>query len=41
MANKSRKDRTNVVGEVRFTVDREEYKIKAVDGFSFGTPDEH
>ena len=41
--HKSTKDATIVVveGEMRFTVDRKEYTLKAIDSFSFGTTDEH
>jgi len=41
--HKSTKDATIIVleGAMRFTVDRKEYELKAMDTFSFGTADEH
>ena len=41
--HKSTKDATIVVveGSMRFTADRKEYTLKAMDTFSFGTADEH
>jgi quercetin dioxygenase-like cupin family protein len=41
--HKSTKDATIVVveGAMRFTVDRKEYELKAMDTFSFGIKDEH
>ena len=41
--HKSTKDATIMVveGTMRFTVDRKDYELKAMDTFSFGTADEH
>jgi quercetin dioxygenase-like cupin family protein len=41
--HKSTKDATIIVveGAMRFTVDRKDYELKAMDTFSFGTIDEH
>ena len=41
--HKSTKDATIIIveGAMRFTVDRKEYDLKAMDTFSFGKVDEH